>query len=92
VFGILLQAKRSFSNSSINDTLYDKDNFDIAILNTNSATEGQLWMNFGYWKNTSTFPQACQNMAKMVAEFGHFVPQDKILGNDLTTFVTSYYL
>lgn len=42
-------------------------------------SEKPLWLNMGYWKNSGHYPQACEDLARFVAEFAEFKPQDRIL-------------
>ncbi len=38
-----------------------------------------LWLNLGYWETARTYPEACEHMARLVAEAAHFGEGDEVL-------------
>jgi microcystin synthetase protein McyJ len=50
-----------------------------------SADEGfrnprkPLWLNFGYWKEARTFPEACKALVRRLAEVADLRPEDDVL-------------
>ncbi|KAH8703652.1 hypothetical protein BGW36DRAFT_369692 [Talaromyces proteolyticus] len=67
--------KRAFmSLIGIHDELYGLDH---AILNV-TVPPDKLWMNMGYWKDTTSFPHACQALLDQVLLFAGLLSQQNI--------------
>src|SRR5262245_1576134 len=41
--------------------------------------EKPLWLNFGYWREARTFPDACVALVRYVAEVAELGPRDEVL-------------
>lgn len=55
-----------------------KDFFDTAELVLN-APDDTAWGNFGYWNEAETFPEACEDLARIVADAIELGPDDHLL-------------
>ncbi len=60
---------------------YQKIGDDVVpTLNSNFQIDNKpLWLNLGYWKNARTYKDACQDMARLLAESGEFSNVDKLV-------------
>lgn len=60
---------------------YQKIGDDVVpTLNSSFAEEDKpLWLNLGYWKNARTYREACEDMARLLADHGGFRSVDRLL-------------
>jgi len=49
------------------------------LVSTRAFSDHGLYLNLGYWKQASTIDEACQGMARLVAEKAELGPQDRLL-------------
>ncbi len=74
-----------------------KDFFDTAELVLNAPGD-TAWGNFGYWNEAETFPEACEELARIVADAIELGPDDHLLdlgfgmGEQLRLWHTAYGL
>lgn len=45
----------------------------------NSLAEHSRYINLGYWKNATTFDQACEDLARLLGEHAQLQPGDRVL-------------
>ncbi|GHD52795.1 type 11 methyltransferase [Thalassobaculum fulvum] len=49
------------------------------LVSTNAFSNDGLYLNLGYWKDAATIDEACQGMARLLAETAGFGPDDTVL-------------
>ncbi|MEQ9335531.1 methyltransferase domain-containing protein [Thalassobaculum sp.] len=49
------------------------------LVSTNAFSNDGLYLNLGYWKDADTIDEACEGMARLLAESAGFRPEDTVL-------------
>ncbi|MEH2155514.1 SAM-dependent methyltransferase [Nostoc sp.] len=78
---------KNFIENPVKEIWFLRDNFEVSELYTRIAKRDRdlndpnisQWLNFGYWKEETTYNGACAALARKLGEIAELSPGDKVL-------------